>query len=398
MNEFELSEDQQVAHDKILAWIENPVKQMFTLSGVAGSGKSFLVGQIVKHLIIDIAYATYTGKASTVLREKFEKAGVTYSFLNTIHSLIYNPMSTDNGGVEFVLKDALPYDLILLDEASMIGTQMFKDLESFGIPILFVGDEAQLPPVNDTKGLDLENADAKLTKIHRQSEGNAIIRLSADIREGRPIPFGQYADNVRVLNKKDETDVKFLNNLIANFNPETDIILCGYNTTRVALNKAVRSVLGYKGNLPQKGERVICLKNNKELDIYNGTMGTITSFTPNMEDAVHRNDGEVSTYTVGEFVGDFDTGYAIGMCLESQFLNKTPLGGCASAMDKTRGSYEMYYNLLDYAYAISVFKSQGSEFKNVIVFEESSKLWEQKKWNYTAVTRAVDNLYFISDV
>lgn len=126
-----------------------------------------------------------------------------------------------------------------------------------------------MPPIdkNDDNHL-LDNPHIFLDEIMRQEEESEIIKLSMDIREGKPL--ARYiGKDVQILNK---------NELTTGMLQWADQIICATNATRVALNNQMRDLLGHEGE-PQDGDKVICLKNNWEIysnndnPLVNGTIG-----------------------------------------------------------------------------------------------------------------------------
>lgn len=101
--------------------------------------------------------------------------------------------------------DAAHAKLIVLDEVSMVGEEMARDLMSFGKPILVLGDPGQLPPIQGEGAFTKTAPDIMLTEIHRQAAESAIIRLATMAREGLPIGFGQYDSHVWKIHKMDVT-------------------------------------------------------------------------------------------------------------------------------------------------------------------------------------------------
>jgi exodeoxyribonuclease-5 len=85
--------------------------------------------------------------------------------------------------------------VIVVDEASMVNDQTVADLLALDIPILAMGNAAQLPPVSGAGSLTAGEPDAFLTEIHRQAQGNPIVQLSMLAREGRPLRRGIYGDS-----------------------------------------------------------------------------------------------------------------------------------------------------------------------------------------------------------
>ena len=206
-----LTPDQENAEKLIKEWFFNTDNLVFVLAGYAGTGKTFLIDRIVRESLhlkagTEAVFVTPTGKAATVLIKNGTVAG-------TVHSLIYtrneDDLDVDENG-EIVERETLSFTkkekidekirLIIVDEASMIGEDVLRDLLSFGVKCLFSGDNAQLPPVNGTCGL-LKNPDYMLTEIVRQAEDNPIIRLATLAREGKTIPYGNYDDKVCVVGR-----------------------------------------------------------------------------------------------------------------------------------------------------------------------------------------------------
>ena len=220
----DLSADQRVVHDSIISWIDGGYSgDLLTTGGTAGSGKSSLIGVLADEKFASlrgpVAYVTFTGRASSIVRRKLKASGIettnllqasedkngdcrpiagySYSpldpesdlpFCGTIHRLLYKPVvdtKTEEilGWTKRTRLDR-GYSLIVIDEASMVGDELLRDLQVHRTPILAVGDHGQLPPVMD-RGSLMENPMLRLEKIHRVAEGNPIIRLSRSIREER---------------------------------------------------------------------------------------------------------------------------------------------------------------------------------------------------------------------
>src|SRR4029079_19254726 len=117
---------------------------IFRLFGYAGTGKTTLAKHIAAGVDGKVLFAAFTGKAAMVMRHKgCERA-------STIHSLIYRPLDSDSEVPSFELWDNAPAGnakLIVIDECSMVDAELGRDLLSFGVPLLVLGDPAQLPPV-----------------------------------------------------------------------------------------------------------------------------------------------------------------------------------------------------------------------------------------------------------
>ncbi|MEY4562335.1 MAG: ATP-binding protein, partial [Pseudomonadota bacterium] len=119
--------------------------QIFRLFGYAGSGKTTLAKHMAEDVDGEVLYMAFTGKAALVLRKK----GCVGA--STIHSAIYKPEEDPvTGHMEFKLNPDSPVataGLVVVDEVSMVGEDLARDLLSFGSKVLVLGDPAQLPPV-----------------------------------------------------------------------------------------------------------------------------------------------------------------------------------------------------------------------------------------------------------
>ena len=346
-----LTKEQAVILYKIVKDVRQS-KLKTTLGGYAGVGKTHIV-KYLKEFFPNFSVCAFTGKAANVLRRRGIHA-------TTIHSLIYTPEKLPDGTVEFVLKPILDCGGIIVDEASMVSEELYHDLCSFNIPIVWIGDHGQLEPVGTEFNL-MHNPMYKLETIHRNA--GEIAQFAQHLRQGRPaaawngdgsqIEFGTYWD----VSPKQYS--------------EADQIICAYNKTRVRTNKTVRDYLGYE-NVLEIGEKVICLQNNNELLIFNGMQGRIKGL--NQTESRHFLD----------LVTDEDEWSQIR-------YDRFQFGQEKSVTEW----YENMPNPFDYAYCITCHKSQGDEWSNVMVIEQRCKNWEHRRWAYTAASRAKNKLFWI---
>lgn len=361
-----LDKSQQDAADKIESWFKKGDEQVFKLAGLAGTGKSTIVKYIIDQLGLEeheVAFCAFTGKAAKVLSDKGSNA-------TTIHRLMYKLDGETAGRPRFKRVAYLPTELklIVVDEASMVSGRIQADLESYRKPILYVGDHGQLPPVGDDNN-PMQEADICLEKIHRQAEGNPIIHLADLARRGVPIDMGKYSDTVRKVPKREFTRTDAF--------PEVTQILCGKNDTRKILNRMFRSEAGFSSEQPMAGDRVICLRNNYELGLVNGLTGLV-----------------LKQY---EAEGFWDTTYCLDMV--SDFGDT--LDGVAYDPEVFRGGKVAFndydINPFDFAYAITVHKSQGSQYDHPLIYEEVlGDRKDHNHWLYTAITRAVHGLTIVA--
>ena len=223
--------------------------QVFRLFGYAGTGKTTLARHVADAIDGTAMFAAFTGKAASVMRSKgCYKA-------STIHSLIYRTRESGEEVPSFDLWDEAPAskaDLLIIDECSMVDQELGRDLMSFGVPILVLGDPAQLPPIQtgNSSGAGFfteQDPDAMLTEVHRQARDNPIVRLSMDIREGRSLEPGEYGDT-QVVEKGRLDPARVL---------KADQVLVGRNATRRAYNQRMRERRGFEGTLPSAGDKLV---------------------------------------------------------------------------------------------------------------------------------------------
>ena len=118
-----------------------------------------------------------------------------------------------------------PYRLIVIDEASMVNDDLRDDILSFNVPVIFIGDMNQLPPIFGKSSVMLK-PDFVLTKIMRQAEGDPIIKLSQDVLHGRPLIPGEYGKSRVVTSLPRDEHFLF----------DYDIILTTNNNMREMIN------------------------------------------------------------------------------------------------------------------------------------------------------------------
>ena len=354
--------EQDQALKAVAQWLETKGgAQVFRLFGFAGTGKSTLARHVAEHVDGEVAFAAFTGKAALVMRSK----GCTDA--RTIHSLIYRATDTETEEPSFVLNDdsdASRAKLVVIDECSMVDEELGRDLLSFRKKVLVLGDPAQLPPVKGGGYFTEGQPDVMLTEVHRQAADNPIIRLSMAIREGGRLERGVYgASSVVGRDGLDPTLVT-----------SADQVLVGMNKTRRAYNARLRQLRGFSGALPQSGEKLVCLRNNRKKGLLNGALFTVKSAGALRRGKVRMlvtpEDGEGKIQRVGVIPQFFDGSE----------------GDIPFALRKDSDEF-------DYGYALTVHKAQGSQWDDVVLFDESFAFREHRaRWLYTGVTRAAKTL------
>jgi len=346
------TDEQYKAISLIEYWFFNNPKAPFVLGGYAGVGKSTIIPFIIDQLKLgdyQVRFCAFTGKAANVLRNK----GLCAS---TIHSLLYIPYEDASGKLKFKQQPTLSPDicLIVVDEASCVDTSLKSDLESYGIPVLYIGDCFQLPPVSKDQTNIMSNPNFILTEIHRQAADNPIIRLAHMIRKGEYIKYGSYDGlvlKVRANNMNDDWLLK------------SSQVICGKNTTRHNLNKKIRRLKGIDVNHPIIGDKMICLKNNNENGLINGMLGTCNEFNLKKWSMSFENDNE-------EIWNNLD--------IEPKIFEQD-----------TDFKYSKFIEMFDYGYVITCHKAQGSQFEKGLIMNEPLGFDSEirRRWEYTAITR-----------
>lgn len=362
-----LSEEQEEAKALIIDWFHTKAQMFFKLFGYAGTGKTTLAAYIVQELgltIDEVVCAAFTGKAASVIQNK---TGIP-SY--TIHQLTYAFNGCDaDGKPVFKMKDTSTLaehrvKLLILDECSMVTEQNFKDLCSWGCLILALGDPAQLPPI---KGVPFFQTDPhyQLEEIQRQRGEAAAISVFANAirNHGLPTPDGV---RVRIMAAKDFDPAGFL---------LADQVLCGKNDTRVSHNKWQRERRGFTSPLPMKGEKVICLMNNKHARIYNGEMMEV------LEDVVLNEHFPTCANMLVRYE-----------CAPGVFREMAVNCNVESFnMQYPNVRFPMEGTPFEFGYATTVHKAQGSEWNNIIIMDDKLNIKDpdfRRQWLYTSVTRA----------
>ncbi|WP_299671725.1 AAA family ATPase [uncultured Roseobacter sp.] len=367
-----LSKMQAEARDFAQRWFKAGQDQVFRIWGYAGTGKSTSAQAIVSATEAAPCYGAYTGKAAAVMRKHGCEGAA------TLHSLIYEPRQRPDGGFDFEVNKDGPLsecDLIVVDEVSMVDRDIGEDLLSFKKPLLVLGDPEQLPPPNDKGGYFTQaDPDVFLTEIHRQAEGDPIVRLATEARLGRSLPMG-WMGKSRVVRRSDMTGVEMMNNMV-----DHDQVISGKRDTRAAMNSNMRRKLGFQGLYPLTGERLVCRRNNRDLGIYNGGSFTVMS---DAKEVLDEEKGETFLHFLvrSEDEPDLLLEVKVHPC-------HFPGGGDKPHWKTLRGSEEF-----EYGYALTCHLSQGSQWPSVLIKDESHVFGQDaKRWLYTAITRASEQV------
>jgi ATP-dependent exoDNAse (exonuclease V) alpha subunit len=335
---------------------------IFRLFGYAGSGKTTLARHIAEGIDGKVLFAAFTGKAACVMRSKG------CSNATTIHSLIYKPRNTDEEMPSFDLWSDAPASkakLIIIDECSMVDAELARDLLSFRVPLLVLGDPAQLPPIQGGGFFTDAEPDAMLTEVHRQARDNPIVRLSMEIRAGNSLAPGRYGDT-QVVRRAELDPRRVL---------EADQVLVGRNFTRRAYNARLRERRGFADALPMAGDKLVCLRNNRRKGLFNGALWVVKERPKPRRQILRmrlRPDEDITDRMIRVSVRP--------ECFTGQ-------------IEQLDWPLRKRFDEFDFGYVLTVHKAQGSQWDDVVLFDESGAFPDNReRWLYTGVTRAAKRL------
>lgn len=399
---MEWTNQQARALSEVSTWLRDPYADpIFKLWGYAGTGKTTIAQELTKD--VKTLFLAYTGKAASVLRKK----GIPDA--RTIHSALYDVRDADRTRLieieeellsasgegrrelqreyeaelercsrprfslnpESIIKD---YDLIFIDEASMVSGRIASDLEFFKKKILIAGDPFQLPPVKGTGYYMVGEPNIMLTEIMRQALDNPIIRWSMKVRNGEVLPFAREGTCRKVMRSKVSPEALFALDYM---------VLTGKNETRRALNRQARTIRGHEWIYPEAGEQLVMLQNHKDFGVLNGVL------CHTVDAAKHDSHHEFLECTI-HYEGEDKK---IVLCT-SQF----------NAYDRPARADDIDFNRkwktpADFGYALTVHKAQGSQWPGVALIDDGlnkGKGVERNRWIYTAITRAETDLLIVA--
>jgi exodeoxyribonuclease V len=266
-------------------------------------------------------------------------------------------------------------DLIMLDEVSMVDAKMAADIESYGVPIIVIGDPAQLPPVQGEGYYD-GTPDHLLTEVHRTALENPITALATRVRESADVSLG--------LTPADMAPAAIAEAA------QHDQVIVWTNKRRWALINAIRNLRALPPGQVVPSDTIMCLTNNRDLAVFNGQQFEVLEVAPGALGptlTLRSDNGLVREIPV------FQDGF-MGLELQNQAK------GSGAGMRGTR-------MLATFAQAITCHKAQGSEYGSVYVVNETPGMIgmarnkpggiergieDARRWAYTAITRARDKV------
>ncbi|OGN61561.1 MAG: hypothetical protein A3F40_00115 [Chlamydiae bacterium RIFCSPHIGHO2_12_FULL_27_8] len=382
-----VSEHKLFNYDQKQALLKFSKFNVFSIYGGPGSGKTFLASELIDYILkneanIKIAITAPTGKAALHLKNKILSNQNSKNLqVMTLHKLLnFNEYKT-----AYFQDDFFDYDLILVDESSMIDLFMMAHILnkiSFKTKILFIGDPHQLSPIEGgaifSEFIRENIFESYYLKDQFRFENQKIIKLANAIIENDEIGVKNFLDNsdmymeIKNLKEIKENIFELSKHNFNLLNKKIDInIFEKFNKFRIltALKRGMLSVDDLNNqifktiyNSAKFNDEIlvpiIINKNSYSLELYNGMLGVLL---------VKKN----------------KTSYEN---LKAYFL-----------IDKEIKEFFIFeLPLFEYAYAISIHKSQGSEFNEVMLIINENVENFSKELIYTGITRAKKNIKIIS--
>lgn len=447
---FEANSNQTEAIDKLATFINNPdTTSLFVLKGYAGTGKTNLVSalsRVLPEFKWRCVLLAPTGRAAKVLSLYAKRPA------QTIHKKIYKKAVNENGGVYFSLSENLHRNtLFIVDEASMIGLDSGGAYDQPGLleslfeyvfsgdncKLLFVGDNAQLPPVGceESPALNINFLKAsyhlnvfscELTLVARQSLESGILENATKLRQSltnynSEIPKIRLTNDVVKVEGDELEDV--LNTAYSQYGYNDVLIVTRSNKRANLFNQAVRNRIRYMEDDIAAGDLLMVVKNNYFWLEENSDVGFIANgdsleirkiinremlYGFNFLDALvgftdypQLNDTRIKLI--------MESVYAEGPSIsqeQQKLLYEEILKDVADEPIKGRRSLYMrqspYYNALQvkFNYAVTCHKAQGGQWP--VVFIDQGYLQKDQidvgfiRWLYTAITRAREKVYLIN--
>lgn len=382
------SPQQDAALRKVQQWLLGSTsnQQVFRLFGFAGCGKTTMAIEIANGFGQHTVFAAYTGKAALVMNRKGCLGA------STIHRLIYKVRDDAFGGVEYLLNEESPLkdaDLCIIDECSMVDEELAKDLMSFGKPILVLGDPAQLPPVRGAGYFIHAEPDIMLTEIHRQAADNPIIRMATNVRQGGRLQIGDYDGP----NEYGQSRVIRRDQLSRRMVMGAGQVLVGLNRTKREVNQKMRTNLERADWRPEAGDRLVCLRNRSDRGLLNGSLWIVSEVLAEPRKLPGERKRNAKEGIIYLSVTDADEpGWSVDVEVIDHFFN-----GNDKVIEGLPLKLRRAYDEFDYGYALTCHKAQGSQWNDVLIFDEGWVFKEfRHRWLYTALTRAAERVVVVT--
>lgn len=432
--------------------LDNDYNTVFLLKGYAGTGKTTVIGTLVKNLWkakLSSVLMAPTGRAAKVISNYSKRQAF------TIHRKIYFPKKERGGGVSFTLQPNKHRNCVfIVDEASMISDRasdsklfengsLLDDMMQYiysghHCKLILIGDDAQLPPVKldlspalDKKVLSMqynkEIDTLQLDEVMRQAEESGILSNATTLREHLSEGFYQdfkfdlygYADIIRLVDGHEIMDM--INDSYDQVGTEETAIIVRSNKRANLYNQQIRTRILYQEEEVSAGDHLMVVKNNYFWVDTNSDAGFIAN-------------GDIikilEIYALKELYGfrfaevkvqmidypsmkPFDTVIMLDvLAMETPSLPYEDSNRLYQEVQKDyadeKANYKRflkiknnkYFNALQvkFSYAVTCHKSQGGQWERVFIehpYLPDGMNRDYLRWLYTAITRAKSKLYLI---
>ena len=449
----QLNEKQELALEKIISFIEHKINdEIFILKGYAGTGKTYIISNIVKNLWKinkSVVLLAPTGRSAKVLSSYCKKEAY------TVHKEIFYTKNNFSGNLEFTLKiNKHKNTIFIVDEASMISTnrgdgvglfsQSLLDniikyvYSGFKCKLLIIGDVAQLPPVKSNISYALDESylekeynksinSVELTDVVRQEKESGILSYATSIRNKiendlfEDISFNSEIFNDVVKVEDGEQLMNLIQDSYNKYGIEETAIIVRSNKRANLYNRSVRDKILNNENVITVGDLLMVIKNNyfwlnnkRDLGfIANGDIIKIEEIH-NIKNIYGFKFAEVKISMVDypkippfETVLILDSLFINTPALDFNIMNKLYQEILKDYMNiKTKYKRHMgvknnkFFNALQvkFAYSFTCHKSQGGQWSSIFLefpFLPNGMDKDFFRWLYTAITRAKSKLYLI---
>jgi exodeoxyribonuclease-5 len=431
--EFNPTPEQATAVENIICWFRNPHPRFYVLKGYAGTGKTYLMTYLAKSGLEDpndssqlldyrikpaqICFTAPTNKAVKVLRNYLNNAGLQQCATKTIYSLLGLSLQP-NGEVKEVVKPEEPVDLssfklIVVDEASMVNRFLMSAIEDafrqWGVPFLFMGDPAQLPPVGETSTPVWKIEEQSiLTQVMRY--GDSMLDLATSIRNvvDHPCPsvkiattppvyrcskgdwYDKIVENLELFKTSDAKIVAWRNVTVDKYN----IFVRGhlFGTAEARANTWLRDDKIVATSMLKNLDDEVFMRTDEEatiLEVVQGKHPRFNEFEIWNILALDENERKVTIRTLTP-TGQFHL---------SNKLNELSMEAKAGKKYKWREFWQLKeaFNEVRHSYAITSHRSQGSSYLKTFVDLEDIMLnrnrQEAFRSLYVSCTRQRQEIY-----
>lgn len=385
-----LSEDQQAALQQVQQRLKDHDEAI--LVGPAGTGKTTLMREFLSQWQGEVHLMAPTGKAALRLME------VTGRNTSTVHRALYQTsdelemVRPDGTTITYLVfgkaKPPVPMGgLAVVDEASMVGSSLYADfmeqLRLGGGSVLWVGDKAQLEPVNDTWGPNLDESTAELTQIHRQAAGSPVLKLATLTRRGQANLFDAWGDEVSYVDSQTLADAMQW----AGAEPDR-MVLTWTNRVRHLANRVARVSRGFTGQSLMAGELILVRQNNHAIGVMNGEVLEVESVVVPTEAELYARLSRMLSEPL----------QVTTTCGRAFYIDGQGLSGSTRGIPRG-GDLARSIVQAEYGYCLTTHSAQGSQWREVRFLlcpglrrkrDNADKL----RLLYTAVTRASERFIY----